>query len=127
MAGKIPFALIVVLVFTAAVGEKTGVNSTLGVALKTADCVTEAAASDMTEIAAAKIALQKGDADEKQFADQMVRDHTRTSDELKGLVSRGSVQTVLPTALDNASQQKIDKLNSATAASFKSVPASPGP
>ena len=84
MAGKIPFALIVVLVFTAAVGEKTGVNSTLGVALKTADCVTEAAASDMTEIAAAKIALQKGDADEKQFADQMVRDHTRTSDELKG-------------------------------------------
>jgi putative membrane protein len=49
----------------------------------------------------------------------MVRDHTKTSDELKGLVSGGSVQATLPTALDKASQQKIDKLNSATPATFK--------
>ena len=32
------------------VGEKTGVNSVLGVAPKTSDFVTEAAESDMTEI-----------------------------------------------------------------------------
>jgi putative membrane protein len=123
MTAKILFALFLALVSTAAIAqstaEKTGINSALGVAPKTADFVTEAAVSDMTEIAAAKIALQKGDADEKQFADQMVRDHTKTSDELKGLVSGGSVQATLPTALDNASQQKIDKLNSATPASFK--------
>ena len=53
------------------VTEKTGVNSALGIAPKTQDFVTEAAVSDMTEIAAANIALQKGDGDEKQFADQM--------------------------------------------------------
>jgi putative membrane protein len=68
-------------------GEKTGINSALDVAPTTADFVTEAAVSDMTEISAAQIALQKGDADEKQFADQMVRDHTKTSEELKRLVS----------------------------------------
>jgi predicted outer membrane protein len=82
--------------------------------------VTEAAVSDMTEIAAAKIALEKGDADEKQFADQMVKDHTQTSTELKALVSGGGVQATLPTALDSASQKQIDKLNAATPADFRS-------
>ena len=76
--------------------------------------MTEAAVSDLTEIAAAKIALQKGDGDEKQFADQMVRDHTQTSTELKALVSSGDVQATLPTVPDSASQKQIDKLNAAT-------------
>ena len=75
MAPKSSLALILMLFSSAAiaefVGEKTGVNSVLGVAPKTSDFVTEAAESDMTEIAAAKIALQKGDEEEKQFADQM--------------------------------------------------------
>jgi putative membrane protein len=100
--------------------EKTGINSALGVAPKTEDFVTEAAVSDMTEIAAAKIALEKGDADEKQFADQMARDHTQTSTELKALISSGDVQATLPTALDSGSQKQIDKLNAATPADFRS-------
>jgi putative membrane protein len=124
MASKSSLALILMLFSTAAiaesVGEKTGVNSVLGVAPKTSDFVTEAAESDMTEIAAAKIALQKGDAEEKQFADQMMRDHSQTSEELKGMVSSGGVEAALPTALDDASQKKIDKLNSASPADFKS-------
>jgi putative membrane protein len=37
------------------VGEKTGVNSALGIAPKTEDFIKEAAMSDMTEIEAAKI------------------------------------------------------------------------
>jgi putative membrane protein len=66
--------IILTLAFTAAfastalaqsVGEKTGVNSTLGIAPKTADFIKEAAMSDMLEIEAAKIAQQKGNADEK--------------------------------------------------------------
>jgi putative membrane protein len=122
MAPKSSLALILMLFSTAAVaqsaGEKTGVNSVLGVA--PSDFVTEAAESDMTEIAAAKIALQKGDAEEKQFADQMVRDHSQTSEELKGLVSSGGVDAALPASLDDASQKKIDKLNGASPANFKS-------
>jgi putative membrane protein len=63
----------------------------------------------MTEIAVAKIAVQKGEAEEKQFAGQMVRSHTQTSDELKGLISSGDVQATLPTAPDDSSQKKIGK------------------
>ena len=48
------------------VGEKTGVNSTLGISPTTQDFVTEAANSDMLEIAAAKLAQEKGNADEKK-------------------------------------------------------------
>jgi putative membrane protein len=120
---KTTAALMLVLASTAASAqstmEKTGVNSALGVAPKTQDFVTEAAVSDMTEIAAAKIALQKGDPDEKQFADQMVKDHTETSTELKALVSAGDVQATLPAALDSSSQKKIDKLNAASPKDFR--------
>ena len=73
-------------VFAQSVGEKTGVNSALGIAPKTEDFVKEAAMSDMLEIEAAKVAQQKGNADEKKFAEQMITDHTKTSSELKGMV-----------------------------------------
>jgi putative membrane protein len=124
MKVKISALLLFALASTAAAAEtmteKTGINSALGVAPKTDDFVTEAAVSDMTEIAAAKIALEKGDAEEKQFADQMVKDHTQTSTELKALVSGGEVHATLPTALDSASQKQIDKLNAAAPADFRS-------
>jgi putative membrane protein len=67
--------------------EKTGVNSTLGIAPKTEDFIKEAAMSDMLEIEAAKIAQQRGDPEEKTFAGEMITDHTKTSTELKGMVS----------------------------------------
>jgi putative membrane protein len=102
------------------VGEKTGVNSALGITPKTEDFVKEAAISDMTEIAAAKIALQKGNADEKKFAQQMVTDHTKTSSELKSLVTSGDVKAELPTALDSSSQKKVDKLNDTKPEDFAS-------
>jgi Domain of unknown function (DUF892)/Domain of unknown function (DUF4142) len=54
--------------FAQSVGEQTGVNSALGIAPKTEDFIKEAATGDMLEIDAAKIAQQKGNADEKQFA-----------------------------------------------------------
>jgi putative membrane protein len=106
--------------FAQSVGEKTGVNSTLGIAPTTADFVKEAATSDMTEIAAAKIALEKGNAAEKQFADQMVTDHTKTTTELKALVTSGDVKATLPTALDSSSQKKIDKLKNTKPENFAS-------
>ncbi|UGV27360.1 DUF4142 domain-containing protein [Rhodopseudomonas boonkerdii] len=100
-------------VIAQSVGEKTGVNSTLGIAPKTQDFVTEAANSDMLEIAAAKIARQKGNADEKNFATQMITDHTKTSAEIKQLIDSGAVKAELPTALNSSSQSKLDKLNNA--------------
>src|SRR4051795_2719099 len=85
------------------VGEKTGVNSTLGISPTTQDFVKEAAISDMMEIESSKIAQQKGNADEKKFAGQMIADHSKTSSELKGLVTSGEVKAELPTQLDSSS------------------------
>lgn len=90
-------------------GEKTGVNSALGITPKTEDFIKEAATSDMLEIDAAKIAQQKGNADEKKFADQMIADHTKTSTELKDLVP-ADLKGALPASLDDSSKKKLDKL-----------------
>ena len=103
--------------FAQSVGEQTGVNSALGIAPKTEDFIKEAATSDMLEIDAAKIAEQKGNADEKQFAQQMITDHTKTSSELKGLVP-ADTKSALPTGLDDSSQKKLDKLRDTKSEDF---------
>jgi putative membrane protein len=105
--------------FAQSVGEKTGVNSALGIAPKTEDFIKEAATSDMLEIQAAKIAQQKGDADEKKFAAQMITDHTKTSSELKGLLPP-DLTSAIPTSLDDSSQKKLAKLRDAKADDFAS-------
>jgi putative membrane protein len=99
------------------VGEKTGVNSALGIAPKTEDFIKEAAMSDMLEIEAAKVAQQKGNADEKKFAEQMITDHTKTSTELKNMAG-GELAAAIPTALDDSSQKKLDKLKDAKPEDF---------
>ena len=100
------------------VGEKTGVNSALGISPTTADFVKEAATSDMVEIAAAKIAADKGNAEEKKFAEQMSTDHSKTSSDLKGMVGSGDINADIPANLDNSSQKKLDKLRNAKPADF---------
>jgi putative membrane protein len=101
-------------------GEKTGVNSALGVAPTTDDFVKEVAVSDMFEIESSKLAEQKGTSQEKTFAQQMITDHTKTSDELKSMVKGGKVQATLPTALDSSHQSKLDKLKDASGKDFSS-------
>ncbi len=98
--------------------EKTGINSALGVSPSTADFVTEAANSDMLEIGAAKIAQEKGNAEEKKFAQQMTTDHTKTTSELKSLVSSGEVKADLPTKMDSAHEKKLDRLRDTSAGDF---------
>jgi putative membrane protein len=101
-------------------GEKTGVNSALGVSPTTPDFVKEVAISDMFEIESSKLAQQKGNAPEKTFASQMVTDHTKTSTELKGLVTGGKVKADLPTAMDSSHQSKLDKLKGESGKDFSS-------
>ena len=45
----------------------------------------------------------------RKFAETMITDHTKTSSELKGLVS-GEMKSAIPAALDDASQKKLGKL-----------------
>jgi putative membrane protein len=121
---RIGFALGCVLLASPALaqsmGEKTGVNSALGVAPSTADFVQEAAISDMFEIESNKLGEQKGNAQEKTFAQQMVTDHTKTSTELKSMVNSGKIQAKLPTALDSSHQSMLDKLKGASGKDFSS-------
>lgn len=106
-------------VLAQSVGEKTGVNSALGIAPKTEDFIKEAAMSDMTETESAKIAEQKGNADEKKFAEMMVSEHTKTSGELKSTVP-DNLKAAIPSSLDDASQKKISKLRDAKPEDFAS-------
>ncbi len=123
MRKLLPLAAVALLLSTAAfaqsVGEKTGVNSALGISPTTAAFVKEVAMSDMTEIAAAKIGQERGNAEEKAFSAQMIADHTKTSEELKAMVP-ADAKAAIPAALDSSSQSKIDKLKNAKPDDFSS-------
>src|SRR5581483_7622132 len=97
-------------VFAQSVSEKTGVNKVLGIAPSTQDFVKEVAVSDMFEIESSKLAQAKGDQAAKDFAGHMIEDHTKTSNELKGMVQDGKVKASIPAALDKSHQKKLDKL-----------------
>lgn len=101
--------------------EKSGVNSTLGISPSTPDFVKQVAISDMFEIQSNKLGQEKGNASEKTFAAHMVTDHTKTSTELKELISGGKVKAELPTTLDGAHQSKLDKLKNSTGKDFSST------
>ena len=98
------------------VGEKSGVNSALGIAPKTEDFVQEAASSDMFEIQSSQLASQKAQGQVKQFADQMVTDHTKTSNDLKGLAQGANVS--VPSQMSSSQQSMLDKLKGLNGADF---------
>ena len=77
-------------------GGKTGVDSApLGVASKTSNFLTAAAASGMTQIGAAKILFGRAT---RRKSGSSIRwcATSQTSEELKGLVSSGGVKATLP-------------------------------
>jgi putative membrane protein len=120
LASGLALVLLTTPALAQSIGEKTGVNSTLGITPTTADFVKEAATSDMFEIQSSQLAQERGDAAEKSFAATMIKDHQKTSEDLKSMVSSGDVKAELPSALDNSHQSEIDKLKSLNGADFSS-------
>lgn len=100
------------------IGEKTGVNSALGISPSTADFVSQAAVSDMFEIQSSELAAQRGDDPTKAFATQMIAAHKKTTEELKALVASGSVKETPPAQMDSAHQDKLDALKKLDGAKF---------
>jgi len=85
----------------------------------TADFVQKAAMSDMYEVQAGKLAAEKGQSDAvKKFGQQMVDAHTKTTEELTGIVKTKNIKVDLPTKLDAKHQKLIDDLNSASTQDF---------
>jgi putative membrane protein len=101
-----------------AVAEKTGVNSMAGIAPTTQDFVTEAAQSEMFEIQSRKLALNSVDTPTKEFAQNMIDDHTKTTNELKAAVDKGEAHATLPTEMSSSQQSMLGKLNDLHRADF---------
>ena len=89
--------------------EKAGVNSVLGVTPTTKDFVTKAAISDMFEIQSSKLAEERTTGPTKTFAEKMIKDHTKTTSELKPLAQKAHVDP--PMALDDTHKQMLDNLS----------------
>jgi putative membrane protein len=81
--------------------------------------VEAAAVSDMYEVEAGKIALQRSsDAGIKAFAQKMVDAHTQTTAELKATLTKINATVTPPSTLDNRRQGMIDELRGAKDADF---------
>jgi putative membrane protein len=74
----------------------------------TQEFVTKVAISDMFEVQSGKLASERGNAEVKAFGQKMVKDHTKTTSELKGLV--GKAKAKLPTAMDAEHKTKLSQL-----------------
>jgi putative membrane protein len=86
-----------------------------------ANFVKTAAISDMYEIQASQLAQTKAtSADVKTFADRMIADHTKTSDQLKSLVANKPGMTP-PTSIDAKHRAFLAKLRSASGANFDTL------
>ena len=77
----------------------------------------QAASSDMLEIQSSTMALQKSqNADVRRFAQMMVDDHTRTSEQLKSIAATKNVS--LPAEMDSKHRAMADKLAGVSADRF---------
>lgn len=81
--------------------------------------VTAAAISDMYEVAAAKVALQRSsNSAVKEFATMMVDAHTASTAKLKGIIASDNIKVTPPAHVDSRRQGMLDNLRGAGAADF---------
>ena len=88
----------------------------------TPDFVRKAGGIDLYEIEADKIAVEKGQSDAvKQFGQQMVDAHTKTSEELKAIVTAEKLDVKLRDRLGRRHQKFIGALNEAKPEAFDRI------
>jgi putative membrane protein len=88
----------------------------------TPNFVRKAAMSDLFEIEAGKIASEKGQSEAvKKFGQQMVEAHTKTSEELKAIVTAEKLDVSFRDKLDHRHQKFIDALNEAKPEAFDQI------
>ena len=92
-----------------------------GDALTAAGFVRAAAMSDLYEVEASRLAEQRSqDEQVKRFAQHVLRDHQKTTDELKGMLPRlqGVSAQQVPTGLDQQHQALVQQLQGAQGVQF---------
>ena len=98
-----------------------GSTATRGDALAAAAFVRAAAASDLYEMEASRLAEQRSqNAEVKRFAQHMLRDHAKTTGELKGMLPQlqGVSAQQMATSLDRQHQALLEQLQGAQGAEF---------
>lgn len=81
--------------------------------------VAQAANSDMYEIQAGELAAKNGQSQQvKDFGRMMVTDHTKSSQDMKAMVTRANLGTQPPARLDAEHQAMIDRLKAAKGEAF---------
>jgi putative membrane protein len=86
--------------------------------ISTPEFVNRAVLSNMFNVQAARLAEQKGDPREANFARQVIADHTKTTDDLKMMVNTAKVNANIATALDSENQRKLAELQNLWGSSF---------
>jgi len=84
----------------------------------TTEFIDKAATSDMFEIASSNLALERGSAATKAFAQQMVTDHTKTTNDIKGLIDTGKVAAQPLAGMTKAQDAKLKKLEALKGPAF---------
>jgi putative membrane protein len=81
--------------------------------------VNAAAISDMYEVTAGKIAVQRAQSPAvKDFAQKMVDAHTETTNKLKGILAGNNISVTPPAHVDDRRQGMLDNLRGAKAQDF---------
>ena len=108
----------------AAPAAGTSATGSRAAALTAAAFARTAAMSDLYEMEASRLAEQRSQsAQVKQFAQHMLRDHQKTTNELKGLLPQiqGVSASQLPTSLDQQHQALVQQLQGAQGAQLDRV------
>ena len=88
----------------------------------TPDFVKKAASSDLYEVAAGKLASEKGQSEAvKTFGRHMVEAHGKTTEELKGIVQSEKLDVKLPTELNQKQQSMLEALTEAKPEEFDTL------
>lgn len=81
--------------------------------------VRNAAVSDMYEIAAGNLAVEKAESEQaREFARMMIADHTRSTEQLKEAVAASGKTLEMPSEVDGAHRAQLDILQSLNGADF---------
>ncbi|QRQ99825.1 DUF4142 domain-containing protein [Dyadobacter sandarakinus] len=100
-----------------AAADNTGSDSTSSAMEDDSEFAVEAANGGMAEVALSKIAEEKAtDPKVKEFAKQMIKDHTKANDELKALATSKNI--TLPSAPNEEKQKAASDLGSKSGSDF---------
>jgi putative membrane protein len=97
----------------------TGRSSTnSGLSSSTADFVKKAAVGGLFEIQSSQFAAQKANGSNRDFAEQMINDHQKMSNDLKSVVQDQTAESSVPSQLDKSHQEMLDKLQRMNGTAF---------